>query len=271
MSGIELEGRVAEPDVAEEDRRLPPGGLIPVVGTVRFTAIFQHVWEFYTGPAAAQGGEWLPHISELRHKPGGNGVRVPVANGPTNATAAVVGLRNKRGIEARLGDPRLGSFAKYLARHDMRNGKVFWCYRWVKIRLINNGRNAVPKIDHAQMVAFRRQWLAGGIIDAMPREALDSELLVIENRITRWRSLLSEGRMTDTAYAANVEQATATMEAMSRAYQRQFGEADVVESRGVDLDPTVVEPDAHEASEIEIPPAPTAIERPDPKPRRGGR
>lgn len=274
MASIELQGRVIDPDIAEEDRRLPPGGLIPHNGSYKFTAVHHHQWEYYTGPACAKGGEWLPAISELRHVAGGNGVTAKIAGGPTNASAAYTGMANKRSVVIRHGDPRLGQYAKYLARYDMRNGRVFWVYAWVAVRLINQGRNAVPRLDHARMVGFRRQCVAGGIVDAMPRETLDQELLVIENRISRWRDYLSHGRMTDTAYAQNVGEASTRMEAMVRAYDRQFGEADTVERGGVDLSPVVLEPALDDSateysdSGIELGAPPTAMEKTDhPRPR----
>lgn len=225
-----LRGEVITPEVQEGDRRIPItprtcGSHYP------FTLGFCHTWEYVeTGPVA-EGGEWLPEYREIRHVGGGNGSSEP-REGVVNPQAHLNGMLAKGAIIVRNGDPRLGPYAHYLARHETRGGgdrqRWMYCFAPVEWALIANGREAVPTNSPAVqewVVGLRRQMITGGIVPPMARQQLDTHLNVITQRVRRWTEAADKGRLTQAAYDVRVREANRTMSAMIAAWERQFDAA----------------------------------------------
>jgi len=260
---IELRGELITPQAVREKVRLPRTDIL--TGSRQpFELAHTHQWEFVEGEHARRNGEWLPAYTEVRKEPGGNGV-VERGNGPTariDATAATLGMMRKGAVTIRLGDPRMGDYANYLARHELRGGGYFYCFAGVKVSVSANGTRAIPRPGKAWVIGLQRQMLKSGLIDPMSREALDEHLLVLGNRLQRWSELMSTGRLTKDAHDAKATETEDLMRRMREAFDVQFGG---LEERAP-VDAIVSEPEllhdddqAFEPSELAEPepPAPT--------------
>jgi hypothetical protein len=233
---IEIPGSTLRPNPVSVAQVLPNTGPVPRDGNYPFTAIHHHEWEFVRGAHVNPGGEWLPKISEARHVPGGNGsggVQIGDAAGTRGTGEAprmvarignmLAGIRSKRSIVIEHFDHRLGKYGTYLKAFPTATGAQFYCYDWVHAILVNNGRDVVFECDEVESVGFRRQVLAGGIIQPMPRQALNSEVAVIRNKIGRWGDKMAAAQMDRDAYEAAVKDAQAEIAAMTAAWEYQFG------------------------------------------------
>lgn len=190
-------------------------------------------------------GEWLPQLAEVAHEPGANGCRLTSPDPKVamiDATGMHLGMERKGAIRVKLYDPRLGrvgappseeSYANYLSRYTLTTGMYFHCYAAVRMILINRGREAVPSLDHGWTTGFRRKVLAAGLIDPMPREALNAHVLLIRNRIQRWDALRKTGTLSEESYRRQRDEATKLTGAMTAAWDRQFASGEHV-SEAVD-------------------------------------
>lgn len=254
MAEVDIQGEVVKQQVQVRSARLPPSANVPERGTAPFVVVHHHDWEFVQDVGVAKGGEWLPAVTECRLNPGSNGVGVRGIgkDARLDPTGLMNGIRSKRSVEIRQHDPRLGEYADYATRYTLENGAFHYTYAWLKYKLINNGRNAVPQLDKARMYGFRRKLLEAGLVDPMPRLELESHLLRLNTREATARDQLDHGNLTSDAFDRLQRDLQQKREAMTAAWDRQFGgvssEPEVVVSQGADvedaIDPMAFDPES---------------------------
>jgi hypothetical protein len=252
MAEVEIRGQQVLQERVHASARLPSGGNIPEEGRPPFIAVHHHDWEFLQeGPSVALGGEWFACVTECPFNAGSNGVGISGVGKDARLNTAnfMQGIRSKRSVPIEQHDPRLGEFADYMSSYVLDTGKKFYTYAWLKYVLVNNGRNAVPRLDKAKMLGFRRKIVESRIVDPMPRTALDTQLVRLEQQISRWSELRDNGRLQDDAFQKRRAENIALAKAMSAAFDRQFGEAPalpVVDSEGTEIlvdDPMAIDAD----------------------------
>lgn len=226
MPEIEIQGEQVKMTTVQAGTRLPPGHLVPERGRGPFLVVHHHNWEFIDDL-----NEWLPEVVETETVPGSNGTGISGIGKDARIDDRKLraGINNKLSVEIKRHDPRLGEFADFLSYYTLTTGPRFYCYSWVKFSLINNGRNAVPKPDRERMMAFRRKILTSGIVEPMPRAAIETARVPIRDQQQRWTELRDAGKMEPNAYAERMKAADDRLARMDAAWSRQFGaKADTV-------------------------------------------